>query len=134
MLDPLLPGGTRRIVPRIFDHRTDASVVAGEIVVPADAIVVVEGLFLHRDELVDRWDLSVYLDVPFVESARRMAGRDGTDPDPEHPSIRRYMDGQRHYLSTCSPRERATYVVDNAGASPRTARRRRIHDHQPSAG
>lgn len=37
-------------------------------------------MFLHRDELADRWDWSVCLDVPFTETARRMAARDGTHP------------------------------------------------------
>ncbi len=115
VLDPLLPGGTRCIVPRLFDHRTDTFVAAEEVEVPADAVVIVEGLFLHRDELVRRWDLSVFLEVPVSESVRRMARRDGTPDDPAHPKLRRYVEGQRLYLETYSPRQRATYVVDNAG-------------------
>lgn len=121
VLDPLLPGRERRIVPRIFDHRSDTAVVAETVDVPNDAVVIVEGLFLHRDELVRRWDLSVFLEVPFSESVRRMAGRDGTPSDVGHPYLRRYVEGQRHYLSTYAPRQRATYVVDNSGPVPRNA-------------
>jgi hypothetical protein len=71
-------------------------------------------MFLHRDELVGRWDASVFLDVPFTETARRMAVRDGTHPDPEHASMRRYVEGQRIYFAACRPWERATFLVDNS--------------------
>lgn len=56
----------------------------------------------------------MFLDVPFSISVRRMAERDGTHPDPEHPSMRRYVEGQRIYVSRCHPAERATHVVQNS--------------------
>jgi uridine kinase len=113
VLDPLRPGGDRRVRRRVFDHRADAPIDAPVEDVPVDAVVIVEGMFLHRDELVDRWDWSVFLDVPFTETARRMAQRDGSHPDPEHPTMRRYVEGQRIYLAACRPHERATVVLDN---------------------
>ncbi len=118
VLDPLRPGGGRRVRRRIFDPRTGTSIDAPLEDVPADAIVIVEGLFLHRDELVNRWDWSVFLDVPFIETARRMARRDGTHLDPEHPAMRRYVEGQRIYLAACRPRERATLVIVNTYPVP----------------
>jgi uridine kinase len=115
VLDPLRPGGDRRIRRQVFDHRADAPIDAPVEQVPIDAVVIVEGMFLHRDELAHRWDWSVFLDVPFAETARRMAQRDGSHPDPEHPTMRRYVEGQRIYLAACRPKERATVVLDNAG-------------------
>lgn len=56
----------------------------------------------------------MFLDVPFSISVRRMAERDGTHPDPEHPSMRRYVEGQRIHVSRCHPAERATHVVQNS--------------------
>jgi uridine kinase len=114
VLDPLAKGGEVRIVPASFDFRTDTPRDSEPIAVSQDAVVILEGMFLHRDELVGRWDLSVFLDVPFAETARRMAERDGSNPDPEHPSMCRYIDGQRLYLTTCDPHRRATLVVDNS--------------------
>ena len=118
VLDPLRPGGDRRVRRRMFDHRTDAPIDAPVEEVPGNAVVIVEGMFLHRDELVDRWDWSVFLDVPFAETARRMARRDGSHPDPEHPTMRRYVEGQRIYFAACRPRERATVVMDNTRPVP----------------
>ncbi len=115
VLEPLGPGGDRRIRRAVFDHRRDAPIHALDEEVPRDAVVIVEGMFLHRDELADRWDWSVLLDVPFNETARRMAERDGSHPDPEHRSMRRYVEGQRIYFATCQPHERAALVLDNTG-------------------
>jgi uridine kinase len=114
VLDAATNGAGAGIVPAVFDYRADAPVHVEPVEVPPDAVVIVEGMFLHRDELAGRWDLSVFLDVPFTETARRMAGRDGTSADPRHPSMRRYVDGQRLYLATCEPRRRATLVIDNS--------------------
>jgi uridine kinase len=80
----------------------------------ADAVLVLDGIFLHRAELRSCWDLSVFLDVPFAVTFARMAHRDGSDPDPAAPENRRYLEGQRHYLAAARPAEVATFVVDNA--------------------
>jgi uridine kinase len=119
VLDPLGPGGDRRVRRRIFDHRTDALIDSPVEEVSMDAVVIVEGMFLHRDELVNRWDWSVFLDVPFTQTADRMARRDGSHPDPDHPTMQRYVLGQRIYFAACRPRERATVVLDNTRALPR---------------
>lgn len=88
--------------------------------VPERGLLIVDGIFLQRDELRSCWDLAVFLDVPFEVSVARMAARDGSNPDPTHPSQARYVEGQRIYLRTCDPRERADVVVDNADlARPR---------------
>lgn len=114
VLDPLRPQGDRTIRRRCFDHRADVPVSDPPVEVPAGAVVVVEGMFLHRDELAGAWDVSVFLRVPFAVSVRRLSERDGSHPDPAHPSMARYVEGQRRYLSTCRPERRATHVIDNS--------------------
>lgn len=114
VLDPLQAGGSRTIVPRAFDYRTDTPCPGGPCLGAEQAVVIVEGMFLHRDKLAQRWDMSIFLKVPFTVTARRMADRDGTHPDPEHPSLTRYVEGQRMYLSRCNPTARATYALDNS--------------------
>ncbi|WP_158374748.1 hypothetical protein [Cellulosimicrobium cellulans] len=88
------------------------------VVAPRDALVVVEGTFLHRDELAGYWDRSVYLHVPFAEGALRMAARDGADPDLHRGPLRRgplrrYLGAQRLYFAAARPWSRASLVVDH---------------------
>lgn len=114
VLEPLGREGSGWYREACHDLATDSPLDPPPLRAPEDAVVIVEGLFLHRDELARFWDFSIFLDVPFSETARRMAQRDGTDPDPEHPSMRRYVEGQRLYFAAAEPWTRATVVVDNA--------------------
>ncbi|GAA1621930.1 uridine kinase [Actinoplanes couchii] len=113
VLAPFSPGGSRLYRHACHDLGTDEILDPPPQRAPAGALLLVDGLFLHRDELAGAWDLSLFLDVPFTETARRMAARDGTEPDPEHPGMRRYVQAQRIYYATCDPHSRATFVVDN---------------------
>ena len=105
VLAPLRPGGNREYRPR---RDSDAYLHAAD-----GAVVLVEGLFLHRDEFASRWDYSIFLDVPFEITAERMNLRDGTNADPEHPSMNRYVGGQRLYFAA-EPWTRADSVIDNS--------------------
>jgi uridine kinase len=102
-----------RYRPRAHDLATDEILDVPEQTAPRKAVLIIDGLFLHRDELRDFWELSVFLDVPFDVSVPRMAQRDGTNPDPAHPSVRRYVEGQRIYFRSCAPQLRADILVDN---------------------
>ena len=59
------------VVPRVWDVGADEPVEAEHVIVPDDGIVIVDGIFLHRSELVDAWDASVWLEVPFSVSVPR---------------------------------------------------------------
>ncbi|GAB3270239.1 hypothetical protein GCM10027562_38450 [Arthrobacter pigmenti] len=80
-----------------------------------------DGMFLHREELRQEWDYSVFLDVAFAITAARMARRDGTSADPEHESMVRYVEGQRLYFADSDPASKADLVVDNSNPTAPTA-------------
>jgi uridine kinase len=113
VLVPLGPGGSRSYRAKAHDLRTDADIRTEHQQAPPGCLVIIDGLFLHRDELHGHWDFSVFLDVPFEITAGRMAARDGMHPDPAHASMRRYVEGQRLYLQQFDPRSRASIVIDN---------------------
>ena len=94
------------------DLATDEYVDAPAEVAPPSALLLVDGIFLHRDELVRHWDFSIFLSVEFAVSAARMAVRDGSPSDPDDPRNRRYVEGQRLYLAKCDPAGRADLVID----------------------
>jgi uridine kinase len=112
LLEPLSPGGSGRYRAAVFDHVTDMPVSAPERVAAPASILVFDGIFLHRPELRNYWDISVFLDVAFAASVARCAERDGTSPDPAAATNRRYVEGQKLYLLTCNPRAHASLTID----------------------
>ena len=117
VLDAFAPGGDGRFSARGHDLASDAVLEPRWELAPAGTVLVLDGLFLHREELVGCWDLSVWLEAPYEVTCARMAVRDGTDPDPDHPSMFRYVGAQRLYRALAEPEARADVVVDNADLS-----------------
>ncbi|MFT3834296.1 MAG: uridine kinase [Micropruina sp.] len=119
VLEPLGSEGCGRYRSKSYDFGTETPLTPPWQVAPDAAVVVVDGLFLHRDRLRNArgrkvWDLSVWLDVPAEESVRRLAERDGSPSDVDDPRIRRYVEGQRLYIERYRPAERADLVIDNS--------------------
>jgi uridine kinase len=112
LLDPLRPGGSGRYRTALFDHVTDRAVAVREEAPPSSrSVLILDGIFLHRPELRDYWDFSIFLDVCFATSLARQIERDPAY-GASHLVNTRYVPGQIHYLATCEPRTRATLVVD----------------------
>lgn len=97
----------------IHDVHTELVNEAELQAVPDEAMLIVDGIFLHRNELSRYWDFSVWLDVEFENSVARMAERDGTTSDHLDERNQRYIQGQRFYISECNPAARASMVIDN---------------------
>ena len=100
-----------------LDHARDQTVQPPPRQAPERAIVLVEGTFLHRDELWQFWDYSLFLDVPFDVAAQRMADRDELNGTRWAESLPRYTGAQQIYFREARPWERASLVVDNADFS-----------------
>lgn len=85
------------------------------------AVLLLDGIFLHRPELADLWDASVWVDVPFEVSVPRGNGRFGPvgpeEADPASSVNARYVGGQQLYLAEVDPAARATWVLDNTDLS-----------------
>lgn len=117
LLDPLGPGGSREFRRRTFDFRIDEPVEAPTEVAPANAVLVFDGVFLLRGELIGLWDFSVFVAVPFAETQRRAALRDlalfGNEEEVLHRYAVRYVPSQQLYYGQAHPQEKANVVVDN---------------------
>jgi uridine kinase len=97
---------------------------------PRDLVVVVDGIFLQRPELVGLWDATVWVEADLDAAARRALERDRVrvdSPDAERERYRvRYLPAQRRYIEEQRPRERATLVLRNTDLSePDLVRQRR---------
>ena len=88
---------------------------------PGIAVLVFDGVFLHRPELRDRWQLSVHLHVPGAVSLRRAMARDvtrfGGVGEVERRYRSRYLPGQALYRPEADPLRHADVVVDNSDPS-----------------
>ncbi len=115
LLDPLGPGGNRVVRTAVFDHPTDLPVENVEILVPADAVLVFDGVFLQQPELASCWDRVVFLEIAEEEVLRRAATRDLAVMGPEvrNRYLNRYLPAQRVYQDEVGPSERAHVVIDN---------------------
>lgn len=132
VLHPLGPRGTRRYRAASHDLGTDERLDPPTATAPPGSVVIVDGLFLHRDELDAAWELSILLEAPADVRVRRMAARDGSPADPAHPSLQRYLAAQHLYADACAPGRRADVVVDNTDpARPHLVRAGRVSGSRP---
>jgi uridine kinase len=97
--------------------RTHVLSIAG----PSEAVIVADGVFLHRPELADLWDATVWAEADLDVAARRGAERnlvwfDSLDETHERYRVR-YMPAQRLYIEERRPHERATFVFRNTNLS-----------------
>lgn len=122
LLEPFRMGGSAGFQLRGFDLRRDVPVESAWVTGPADAVLLVDGVFLNRPELRGAWNWSLWLDAPADTRLARMVERDGVDADPEAESNRRYSEAQRLYVRDAHPNTSADAIVDNT--DPENPKRR----------
>jgi uridine kinase len=110
----LSPGGSGRYVAKHFDLDNDRPFDLVTLQAPPAAVLMVDGIFLHRPELRSCWDLSIFLKVDFEVSLPRGAQRGPTFDATDAASLsnQRYVGGQQRYLRECEPEQRADIVID----------------------
>lgn len=113
LAEPFRLGGSTGFQLAGFDLARDVPREAEWMTGPADAVLVVDGVFLQRSELRGLWNFSVWLDAEADVRLARMVERDGADADPESPANRRYSDAHRFYVRDTHPNAAASAIVDN---------------------
>ena len=113
LLEPFRMGGSTGFQLRGFDLERDIPMEMDWVTGPADAILIVDGVFLQRAELRGMWNYSIWLDAPLDVRLGRMAERDGASLDPEAESNQRYIGAQRLYVRDTNPNTTASAIVDN---------------------
>jgi uridine kinase len=117
LLDPLGPGGTLEYRTVAYDRHADRAVCPPAAKAPVDAVLVLDGVFLLRPELRDRWDLKIHLSVQPGEILRRGRIRDldlyGSVEEVDRRYLRRYLPAQEIYRSDDRPLDHADFIVIN---------------------
>lgn len=97
----------------LYDKDNDTYYLS-ETDIPSGSIVIIEGIFLQREELRDAFDFMIYIDIPEEVRLERVLERDGYIGDKEQIKAKynnRYFPAERHYVKTCSPCDKADCVV-----------------------
>jgi uridine kinase len=129
LLDPLGPGGDRRFQQAVCDTDSDTPSSPPASTAPADAVLLFDGVFLLRPELIDRWDLRIFVSVPFEQTVERARDRgaalagstadtadaaDAADAAEIERSWRhRYIPAQQLYFAIARPTDHADIIVYN---------------------
>jgi uridine kinase len=122
LLDPLGPGGDRRFRQAVYDRRTETALSLPVTTASADAVLLFDGVFLLRPELIDKWDLRIFVSAAFEVTLARARIRDS---DRAHPALfgsateverrwhERYRPSQEFYFDTIRPTDHADIIVHN---------------------
>lgn len=114
LIEPFLMGGSTGFVLAAFDLDRDVPIEPVWVTAPADAILIVEGVFVNRPVLRGIWHFTIWLETDEMTRHERMVSRDGADPDPGTPHAMRYSGAQELYFAEGDPRTAASVIVDNA--------------------
>lgn len=115
ILQPLGPNGNCRYRSASHDLKTDLPVQNSWKNASRDQILLFDGVFLQRDELVGLLDYVIFLQIDVEVSVSRALDRNFEeieDPDELRERYRqKYVAAQDMYMRTCSPNKKADMVV-----------------------
>jgi len=116
LLDPLGPGGDRRCRLAVYDRAADAMRSPPVTTAPAGAVLVFDGVFLMRPELIDRWDLRVLVSTALDRTVERAVVRErgaSSRAEVERRWRERYLPAQRLYFARERPADHVDVIVHN---------------------
>ncbi|MCU1557337.1 MAG: uridine kinase [Microbacteriaceae bacterium] len=95
LIDPFRASGSTGFVLAAYDSRRETAIQPRWMSAGADAILIVDGVFLNRPELSGFWNYSVFVEVPVEES-----------------SVETSADAL--YVAEVRPRSTASAIIDNS--------------------
>lgn len=117
LLEPLKNNNSRWYRTAVYDFKTESMVHQEPKKAAQDSILLMEGVFLLRPELIRYWDFSVFLHVDFEQVIARAKLRDqylfGAEEEIEKRYLDKYIPGQKLYLKESNPFRNASAVIDN---------------------
>lgn len=117
VLEPLDSGGNLEYRSASFDYRSNSGVDTPVQSAQPDAILLFDGIFLHRQELRKYWDFSVFVHTGFDIVIKRAQERDlylfKTAEKIREIYEQRYIPGEQIYLDAESPCQRTDVIWNN---------------------
>lgn len=127
LLDPSDPRADGVVALCSLDPLTQIDHSAEKVVMPANGVLIVDGVFAYRPEINEYWDLRIWIEIDAELSVRRGIERDaeqvGSDTEAEALHRDRYLMGELLYIDEVDPRSLVDVIVDNTDFdSPRIMR------------
>ncbi len=117
VLEPLGPGGNLKYRSASFDFKSNSEVHVPLQGANPNAILLFEGIFLHRPELRRYWDFSIFVHTDFDITIKRAQKRDlylfKTSEKIREIYEQRYIPGQQIYLDAELPFQKANIIWNN---------------------
>ena len=110
LLIPVRKKGSLAVELIVLDLETDSFRNNRSYSISPDSIVLLEGVFLFRNELSPYIDYYVHLDISFDECLKRGLERGGE----EERYQTKYIPAQKKYLAEYPPTEHADIIIDNS--------------------
>ena len=108
-----------KICTKIFDLNSDKKQII-ESTISKDTLVIIEGVFLFKPEMLNLYDLKILIDVDTQLRIERMIQRDipndSSKEDAESYKSRiekKYIPGQDIYFAECDPLKNSDIVINN---------------------
>ena len=115
ILKPIKEDKNFKIKLNLLDLQTNKFEVERVYSIDTSTIVIFEGVFLFRKELLSYFDYKIFLEIPFKESKRRAKNRDIKIYEKEIISKYdfKYLPAQEKYLTELKPLETADLIINN---------------------
>jgi uridine kinase len=117
LLDPAAPTGDGRVALCGIDPLTQVDHSAITTQIPANGVLIVDGVFACRPELDDAWDLRIWVDIGPELSVRRGTDRDapreGSRERAEALHRDRYLASELLYVEEVDPLALVEVVIEN---------------------
>jgi len=113
VIKPIKCGGDFNGKIELYDKDNDTYYLS-ETNIPVGSIVIVEGVFLQREELDGLFDYMIYIDIPEEIRLDRVLERDGYIGNKQQIKAKynnRYFPAEHYYIEKCSPDLNADYVI-----------------------
>ncbi|RKR86184.1 uridine kinase [Micromonospora pisi] len=116
LLDPLGPGGDRGFQYAVYDRTADTALSPPVTTATADTVLLFDGVFLMRPELIDRWDLRIFVSTELEKTVDRAVIRErrvSSRAEIERRWRERYIPSQQFYFAAVRPTDRVDIIVHN---------------------
>jgi uridine kinase len=117
LLEPSAPGGDGKVALCSIDPLTQVDHSSVRVSMPADGVLVVDGVFAYRPELDAYWDVRIWVDIEAELSVRRGTARDADMEGGAEAAATlhrdRYLASELLYIDEVDPRALAEVIIDN---------------------